>query len=107
MIVPSRHEPLGNVILEAWNYRRAVLSTESDGARELIRSDENGLLVPCAAPAILAEAVQAALASGDASRAALGEAGHRELQTRHGRAVVLAAYQQLYSRLMRERLGSA
>jgi glycosyltransferase involved in cell wall biosynthesis len=106
VIVPSRHEPLGNVILEAWNYRRAVVSTQSDGARELIRSDENGLLVPCAAPAILAEAVQVALASCDASRAALGEAGHRELQTRHGRAVVLAAYQQLYSRLMRERLGS-
>lgn len=107
VIVPSRHEPLGNVILEAWNYRRAVLSTESDGALELIRSGENGLLVPCASPAILADAIQAALASGDASRAALGEAGHLELQTRHGRAVVLAAYQQLYSRLMRERLGSA
>jgi len=105
VIVPSRHEPLGNVILEAWNHRRAVLSTESDGALELIRHCESGLLVPCAAPAALAQAVQGALASGDAARAALGEAGHRELQGRHGKAVVLSAYQALYDRLLRERLG--
>ena len=105
VIVPSRHEPLGNVILEAWNHHRAVLSTASDGALELIRHGESGLLVPCAAPAALAQAVQAALASSDATRAALGEAGHRELQVRHGKAVVLSAYQALYDRLLRERLG--
>jgi glycosyltransferase involved in cell wall biosynthesis len=105
VVVPSRHEPLGNVILEAWNYRRAVLSTRSDGAAELIRHGENGILVPCEAPAALAEAVAATLAAGDAARAALGAAGHRELQTRHGKAVVLSAYLELYDRLMRERLG--
>lgn len=106
VIVPSRHEPLGNVILEAWSHGRAVLSTQSDGAQELIRHGENGLLVPCQAPAALADALQAVLAGGEAVRAALGGAGHRELQARHGKAVILSAYQELYRRLMRERLGS-
>jgi glycosyltransferase involved in cell wall biosynthesis len=105
MIVPSRHEPLGNVILEAWNYRRPVLSTQSDGAMELIRDGENGVLVPCAAPAALAAAIERLLASDEAVLAALGEAGHRDLEAHHGKAVVLSAYLDLYDRLMRERLG--
>jgi glycosyltransferase involved in cell wall biosynthesis len=105
VVVPSRHEPLGNVILEAWNYRRAVLSTQTDGATELIRQGETGILVPCAAPAALADAIAATLAAGDAARVALGDAGHRDLQTRHGKAVVLSAYLELYRGLMRERLG--
>jgi glycosyltransferase involved in cell wall biosynthesis len=105
VIVPSRHEPLGNVILEAWNHRRPVVSTQSDGARELIRHGDNGILVPCQAPAALADAIAATLAAGDAAQAALGEAGERELRARHGQAAVVSAYQALYGRLMRERLG--
>jgi glycosyltransferase involved in cell wall biosynthesis len=105
MIVPSRHEPLGNVILEAWNYRRPVLSTASDGATELIRDGESGVLVPCAAPAALAEGIERLLASDDGVLAALGDAGHRHLQAHHGKAAVLSAYMDLYDGLMRERLG--
>lgn len=105
VVVPSRHEPLGNVILEAWNYRRPVLSTRSDGAMELVQDGENGVLVPCATPVALADAIERLLASDEAALAALGEAGHRVLQANHGKAAVLSAYMELYDRLMRERLG--
>jgi glycosyltransferase involved in cell wall biosynthesis len=105
VVVPSRHEPLGNVILEAWNYRRPVVSTASDGAVELIRDGESGVLVPCADSAALAEALRRVLSASEPQRAALGEAGHAELQATHGRDVVLRAYVELYDRLVRERCG--
>src|SRR5690606_60525 len=53
-VCPSRHEPLGNVILEAWNYRLPVVSTATDGAVELVDEGRTGLLAPCGDPAKLA-----------------------------------------------------
>jgi glycosyltransferase involved in cell wall biosynthesis len=41
----SSHEPLGNVILEAWAQQRPVVSTRSEGPRWFMRDGENGLLV--------------------------------------------------------------
>jgi len=105
VVVPSRHEPLGNVILEAWSHRRAVVSTASDGALELMRDGENGLVVPCADPHALAEAIRAVLAGPEQARVGLGEGGYTELRETHGREAVLDAYRELYARLLRERAG--
>ncbi|GGA88254.1 glycosyl transferase [Neiella marina] len=44
-VCPSRHEPLGNVILEAWAAGKAVISTANDGANELIEDGKTGLIV--------------------------------------------------------------
>ncbi|MBT4770721.1 MAG: glycosyltransferase [Rhodospirillaceae bacterium] len=46
LICPSRHEPLGNVIIEGWAQRLPVIAAKSDGPCELIQHDKNGLLVP-------------------------------------------------------------
>ncbi len=102
VVVPSRHEPLGNVILEAWNYRRPVVSTDSDGARELIRDGETGAMTPCADPAALARSLVGLLEMSDTQRRAMGEAGHRDLQARFGKRTILDAYLELYGRLARE-----
>ncbi|HYE34980.1 glycosyltransferase [Methylocaldum sp.] len=102
-VCPSRHEPLGNVILEAWNYRLPVVSTATDGALELIDEGRTGLLAPCGDPAGLAAQIRAALALSDTERNALGEAGHAFLQSRYSRQAVVGAYLELYERLMAER----
>lgn len=44
--IPSRHEPLGNVVLEAWAAERPVVATASEGPSWLIQDGENGLLAP-------------------------------------------------------------
>lgn len=102
-ICPSRHEPLGNVILEAWNYRLPVVSTATDGAIELIDAERTGLLAPCGDPSGLAAQIRAALALSDTERSALGEAGHAFLRSRYSREAVVGAYLDLYQRLMAER----
>lgn len=100
-VCPSRHEPLGNVILEAWSHRLPVLSTPNDGARELIVEHRNGLLTPTDDPKGLAEGLRALLSlPADACRA-LGNAGHDTLQRDHSERAVVDAYLTLYERLRR------
>lgn len=45
-ICPSRHEPLGNVVLEAWAQRVPVIAADSRGPGALIDNEQNGLLIP-------------------------------------------------------------
>ncbi len=46
LVVPSRHEPLGNVVIEGWSARRPVVAAASQGPTQLIRDGETGLLAP-------------------------------------------------------------
>ncbi|PTW60425.1 glycosyltransferase involved in cell wall biosynthesis [Breoghania corrubedonensis] len=55
--IPSSHEPLGNVVLEAWAARRPVVSTTSEGPGWLIEDGVHGLLAPIGDDAKLAEAL--------------------------------------------------
>ena len=41
----SSHEPLGNVVLEAWAQRVPVVATRSEGPQWFMRDGDNGLLV--------------------------------------------------------------
>ncbi len=102
-VCPSRHEPLGNVILEAFNYHLPVVSTATDGALELIEDGYSGLICPCADPKALAERIEAVLEAGDQARRDLGDAGHAALERHHGRDAVVEAYLDLYTRLSAER----
>lgn len=104
---PSRHEPLGNVILEAWTHGLPVLSTDNEGAQELITPGVDGLVAPRADPAGLAAGLARLLDGLDAAgRAALAAAGRATVQREHGAAAVLDAYLGLYQRLIDARRGT-
>ncbi|MBL6454721.1 glycosyltransferase [Belnapia sp. T6] len=92
-ICPSRHEPLGNVVLEAWSAARPVIATESQGPAMLIRPGETGLLVAKDQPEALAAAIAGLLAE-PARAAALAAAGRAEYAARHAPAPVLARWRE-------------
>jgi glycosyltransferase involved in cell wall biosynthesis len=102
-ICPSRHEPLGNVILEAWSHGLPVVSTATQGATELIEDGCTGLMSPCADPEALAGGIKAVLEAPEAFRQSLGEAGRRAVREQFSREAVLGAYIELYGRLLAER----
>jgi glycosyltransferase involved in cell wall biosynthesis len=55
LVCPSRREPLGNVVIEAWAHRRPVVAAASAGPSQLIRDGVDGLLAPVDdAPALAA-----------------------------------------------------
>jgi len=90
-VCSSRHEPLGNIVLEAWSAARPVVAAAAEGPRELIADGETGLLVPPDAPEALAAAIGALLA--DPARAArLAAAGRAAYARDFAEAAVLARW---------------
>lgn len=91
----SRHEPLGNVVIEAWAQRRAVVSTASAGPAALIRDGETGLLAPVEDHAALAAAMARAL--GDpALRHRLAQAGRLAYEASFTEQAVVAQYRRFF-----------
>ncbi|QSA96245.1 glycosyltransferase [Methylococcus sp. EFPC2] len=101
-VCPSRHEPLGNVILEAWNHRLPVLSTRNEGALELIEEERTGVLRDIGDVSGLADGLGELLGASEAERRTLGEAGNAFLQSHFGQSAIVDAYLDLYAKLMAE-----
>jgi len=93
LVCPSRHEPLGNVVIEAWSARRPVVAAATDGPRELIMPGCDGMLVPPEDPKALAGAI-AGLLDDPARAAALAEAGRLRYEAEHAEAPVVARWRQ-------------
>ena len=75
-VLPSRHEPMGIVNLEAMAAGKAVVASRVGGVPELIRDAENGFLVPPDDAPALSEALTR-LVQDPALNARLGENGAR------------------------------
>lgn len=105
LVCPSRHEPLGNVILEGWNHGLPVVSTRTLGACELISDGIDGLLAPCEDPEGLARVLGELLASDDTRLGELAAAGKAVLAREHSEAAVVGAYGTLYHELESGRGG--
>jgi len=101
-VCASVHEPLGNVILEAWANRALIVSTRAQGPQELMQDDVNGLLAPLADAAGLAEVLRVALALDDGHRARLVGAGHAEVTRHYSESAIVSAYTALYVSLMED-----
>jgi hypothetical protein len=102
LVVPSRIEPLGNVVLEGFAAARPVVATAADGPRELIEDGRTGVLAPIGDDAALAAAIGALLAD-PARAAAIGAAGRVAFETEHAEAPVLAAWDAFLDRAARSR----
>jgi glycosyltransferase involved in cell wall biosynthesis len=101
-VCPSRHETLGNVILEAWAYELPVISTRTPGALELIRDGENGLLVPCKDPQALSERLLELLKAGLREWQRIAENGRKTLIAKHSEEAVVNGYLAMYDDLQKK-----
>jgi glycosyltransferase involved in cell wall biosynthesis len=94
----SRHEPLGNMVLEAFAAQTPVLAAKSEGPAEVIRNGEDGVLVAADDVAALASGARALL--GDVRlRVKLALAARQRYAAEFSRAVVVAAWLELFERI--------
>jgi len=100
LAVPSRIEPLGNTVIEAWAAGKPVIATQSAGPGELIENGENGLLVPINDADGLARAMTD-LAGNQAQRARLAEAGFARYRAAFSESSVVASYRSFFEQVAR------
>lgn len=96
----SRHEPLGNIVLEAWSAFRPVVAAAAQGPAELIEDGETGLLVPVESAEALADAVRAALADPQGA-ARLAHNGRKEFEKSFAEGPVLAQWREFLQKVQR------
>jgi glycosyltransferase involved in cell wall biosynthesis len=98
-VMPSRWEPLGNVILEAWQHGIPMVAASSQGPGFLIRSEANGLLVPVDDACALAVALLRVLNDRDLA-ARLVAGGRETYATRFSEAAIVDQYLDLFARVL-------
>ncbi|MEM7253158.1 MAG: glycosyltransferase [Pseudomonadota bacterium] len=99
-ICPSRWEPLGNVILEAWYHATPVVTTASEGALELVHDGIDALVAPPENPDAIANQIRSFFERAPDERSAIGDAGNRRALSTHSAEQVIAAYASLYETLL-------
>lgn len=98
LICPSRHEPLGNVVIEAWAHRCPVIAAASDGPRGLIAAGRDGLLVQVGDAEALAAAMHR-VADDRALAAALAATGRASYESRFTETAVVRDYLDFFARI--------
>ncbi|MCA6287285.1 glycosyltransferase [Phenylobacterium sp.] len=95
-LFPSRYEPLGNVVIQAWAHGLPVVAAASTGPAALIRDGEDGRLVPVDDPIALADAARALL-DDPAARARLAAAGLARVSREFSPDAVVAQWRDLFA----------
>lgn len=97
-VCPSRHEPLGNVVIEAWAQNIPVVAADSYGPGTLIKHLESGVLVPIDDPVTMARAIKNVLEDPKlAERIALQ--GRAEFEEHYSESVVVEQYLEFFRKV--------
>ncbi|MCX6878509.1 MAG: glycosyltransferase family 4 protein [Verrucomicrobia bacterium] len=94
-VLPSRHEPFGIVILEAWAAGLPVIASNIGGLRKLVAHEQDGLHFPAGDAAALSAAL-ARLADAPGLRQALATAGHAKMLRHYTWQAVTARLEEIY-----------
>ena len=97
-VYPSREEPFGNVVVEAWACGTPLVATASTGPRWLIRDGEDAVLTPVDDVDALAAGIRKVLASTEL-RSSLAAAGRRRVTEEFSEAAIVARYIELFERV--------
>jgi glycogen synthase len=97
-VMPSRLEPFGIVVLEAWRAGVAVMATTRGGAPEFVRDGEDGVLVDPFDTAAFADALEH-LVTDEAWRRSVADAG-RVRVTEFAWPVIAERYRGVYTSLV-------
>ncbi len=99
VVCSSRHEPLGNVVIEAWAQRRPVVCAASSGPAQLVTDGRSGILVPVDDADSLAAAIRR-LGGDRALRERLAQGGYEAYQAEFTEAAVVGRYLELFRKVV-------
>lgn len=98
LVCPSRIEPLGNVVIEAWARNLPVIAAASEGPGWLIADGETGLLSPIEDHRMLAAAISRIAEDRDLATR-LARAGHERFETEFTDTAVVEKFLELFEKV--------
>ena len=90
VVLPSYHEGMSNVLLEAAAVGRPIIASDIPGCREAVEHSKTGLLCRAKDTDSLYVAMRAFLALSAEQKAALGQNGRRKMEREFDKASVVA-----------------
>jgi len=102
LILPSKSETFGLVVLEAWATGTLVLSTRTSGASALVRHGENGWLFDLDNLEGFHQSLAQALSNSDAARRVLRSGGD-QVHTQYNLTALAGRMKALYEELIEEK----
>ena len=99
LVLPSREEPFGIVLIEAMACKTPIVASEIGGIPEIIEHERTGILVEPENPYALTEALRTVLANEDLRRR-LAENGYRRAMERFCFQHTGAAYENAFASLL-------
>ena len=100
LVCPSRIEPLGNVVIEAWAHAKPVVAAAAIGPKTLIKEGVSGLLVPIDDPDALADAIHHTI-NDKALAQHLIAGGRAAYQASFTEAAVVRSYLDFFAEVVR------
>jgi glycosyltransferase involved in cell wall biosynthesis len=100
-VCPSRHEPLGNVVIEAWAQGKPVIATDSYGPGTLIEHLESGVLVPVDDSSLLTKAIRNVLGDHDL-RERIGQQGYEAYASQFTEDIVTQRYIDFFKNILEQ-----
>lgn len=101
-VCPSRHEPLGNVILEAWAHKKPIIAANSQGPKELIEDRITGFLFPIDDVGALASLMVECLEDKEL-REDVAQQGYTFMAENFSQSIVVKYYLECFEKLLRTR----
>ena len=99
-VFPSRFEPLGNVILEAWATETPLVSAASQGPSWLVEHETNGLLFPVDDHKACAKEVNRLIMNDGSLREKIVANGLKKFREQHSMDVIINQYKTLFQKLL-------
>jgi len=95
-VFPSRYEPFGTVMIEAWAASKPLIAAAAAGPAAYVKNEKNGLLVPVDDVDALNYAIARVISDIDLCQRLI-DGGWQSYQAQFTPAVMVTAYQDLYA----------
>jgi glycosyltransferase involved in cell wall biosynthesis len=105
VVLPTAYgEGIPKVLIEAASCGRAIVATDVPGCREIVRNNENGLLIPPHDSKSLADALKILIGNA-ALRAKMGRCGRKIVEAEFSEEIVVRDTIAVYERLLFQKRG--